>query len=593
MIFYDFEVTKHDWLTVLIDPDKEDPMVVINNRERLEQIYQEYKHDIWIGYNNRHYDQYIMKAILCDLSAWEMNKHIIIDGNAGWTFSDLLKNIFMINYDTILLNKSLKQLEGFQGHNIHESSIDFNIDRPLKKSEIDEMVRYCENDVKETMNIFAANIDDFKAVMGLVKEFGFPLSYMSKTKAQISAEILECVPEERTDEFDLYPLDCLRLLKRGQWLTVKEKKNKEQDLNISDKVKGKVYMCPEDWFMDPIYQNYRLYFETYVAKVLHVFAWGGLHGGVKKYHYKCDPDHLLIHVDVASYYPSLMIYHDLLTRNARKPDLFKEIYDKRLKLKREGKKKEQAPLKIVLNGTYGICKDKNNRAYDPRNANLVCVNGQLLLLDLIQKLERVKSFELIQSNTDGLIIKCKRSDFEQVDDICYEWETRTHMNLEFDYIREIWQKDVNNYVFIQYDGKVERKGAYVKELNAMDNDLPIVNKAVIDFMLNEINPEETVMKCDSYVMFQKICKLTNKYDYVTHNGKKYTNKCFRIFASKLDSDGAVQKVKEKENRRDKFSNTSIHSFIENGDITNEYPPDYLDRNYYVEMAKERLKQYGC
>ena len=106
------------------------------------------------------------------------------------------------------------------------------------------------------------------------------------------------------------------------------------------------------------------------------------------------------------------------------------------------------------NGTYGICKDRNNKAYDPRNANLICVNGQLLLLDLIEKLEQnVPSFELIQSNTDGLIIKCKKHDFEKVDDTCYEWESRTKMNLEFDYIKEIYQGDVNNYVFIQFDGK--------------------------------------------------------------------------------------------------------------------------------------------
>ena len=287
-----------------------------------------------------------------------------------------------------------------------------------------------------------------------------------------------------------------------------------------------------------------------------------------------------------------MIFHNLLTRNAKRPERFRQIYEQRLKLKHEGKKKEQAPLKIVINGTYGICKDKASKAYDPRNANLVCINGQLLLVDLLEHLEAVDSFELIQSNTDGLIIKILRRDFEAVDDICYEWETRCSMVLEFDYIKEIWQKDVNNYVFVQYDGKIERKGGYVKDLSPMDNDLPIVNRALNEYMLNGVPVEQTIMNCNKLIEFQKICKLTSNYDYVMHNGKTYRNKCYRIFASALTTDGSVYKVKAGVDRRDKFSNTSEHSFIDNGDVTNKSVPTKLDRQYYINLALERLNQYG-
>lgn len=308
----------------------------------------------------------------------------------------------------------------------------------------------------------------------------------------------------------------------------------------------------------------------------------------------------MLHVDVESFYPRLIIWHNLLTRNAKKPERFKQIFDRRMQLKHEGKKKEQAPLKIVINGTYGICKDKTNKAYDPRNANLVCINGQLMLVDLIEKLEAVPSFELIQSNTDGLIIKIHRKDFDLIDDICYEWEKRCDMKLGFDYVQEIWQKDVNNYIFVQYDGKVERKGAYVKELSAMDNDLPIINKALVDCMLKSIPVEKTIMNCDDLIMFQKICKLTSKFDKVQHitfcdsdtigETQNYYNKCYRIFASKNPKDGTVYKVKG--NRLFKFANTSEKSFIYNCDITGMKTPLKLDYQWYINLAKERLYQYG-
>lgn len=591
MLFYDFEVTKFDWMVVAIDPERIDkPYEIINSSEDISSIYEQYREDIWVGFNSRHYDQWILKGILTGCKPWDINKHIIIDKQPGWSYSSLLRKIPLINYDVMPLNTSLKQLEGMQGHDIYESSIPFNIDRPLTAEEIKEMIMYCRNDVHETMNVFAANISDFNALLWLVKEFHFPLSYMSKTKAQISAEILECEPVSRSDEWDIYTLPCLQLKDLNRILTVKRKKKKDAPDESNDKKVVVIRSRPDQWFMNPEYQDYRYYFECKIAGVDHQFGWGGIHGARKQYHYRCDPEHLMLHVDVASYYPRLMIFHNLLTRNARHPERFQEIYHRRIQLKREGKKKEQAPLKIVINGTFGICKDANNKAYDPRNANLICVNGQLLLMDLIEHLAAVDSFELIQSNTDGLIIKIRRDDFEQVDDICYEWESRCKMDLEFDYIQEIWQKDVNNYVFTQFDGKIERKGAYVKNLNPMDNDLPIINAALNNYMLQGIPVEQTINSCSELIQFQKICKLSTKYEYVTHNGSKYTNKCYRVFASLRDSDGAVRKVKGK--RADKFGNTSLHSFMNNSDITGAPVPDYLDKEWYINLANERLKQYG-
>jgi DNA polymerase len=590
LIGYDYEVFRYNWLICAIDPEKDEPYIIWDDPEKLAELYDQYKEDIWVGFNSRHYDQYIQKAILCGLSAWECNDWIINKHQPGWSFSSLLKQIFMINYDVMPLNSSLKQLEGFQGHNIHESSVDFRIDRPLTEAEKRETEKYCLNDVTETLNVFLANINDFNALLWLVKEYKFPLSYMNKTKAQISAEILGCEPKDRDDEWDLSILPCIQLQDKKRWLTIKRKKKKGEP-SVDDKRVGKVFMRPDEWFLTPKYQDYRLYFETEVAGVEHTLAWGGVHGGLKKYHYKCDKDHLMIHVDVASYYPRLMIFHNLLTRNAKHPERFRQIYERRIELKHAGKKKEQAPLKIVINGTYGVCKDPQNKAYDPRNANLVCINGQLMLLDLIEHLEAVESFELIQSNTDGLIIKIHRKDFDKVDDICYEWESRCNMELEFDYISEIWQKDVNGYIFTQFDGKIERKGGYVKELSSMDNDLPILNKALVDYMLKGVPVEDTVNNCDELIMFQKIGKLTSNYDYVLWNGKRYYNKCFRMFASTYPSDEAVKKVKAN-GRNDKFANTSQHSFIENGDITESKITDRLDKSWYITEAKKRLEQYG-
>ena len=153
-----------------------------------------------------------------------------------------------------------------------------------------------------------------------------------------------------------------------------------------------------------------------VAGVPHVFGFGGLHGAPDKPIHKKG---LLLHVDVGSYYPSLLLAWELVTRAATN-DNYRRVYDTRMSLKAAGKKKEQAPYKKLLNALSGAMKDITNPAYDPRNNNCMCINGQLMLLDLIEHLEAVPGLELIQSNTDGLIIWIPDTDeaFNMVDDVC-------------------------------------------------------------------------------------------------------------------------------------------------------------------------------
>ena len=571
LVAYDFEVFRYNFLVVFIDPFARDVTVIWDDPKKLADYYEAHKQYIHVGYNSRYYDQYIYKGILCGFNPYKINDWIINKNLPGYKFSDALRRIKIINYDVQPgRDKSLKQLEAYQGHNIHETSVPFDIDRPLTDAEKRETEKYCINDVKETLNVFFETKNEFDALLGLVKMFNLPFSAIGKTKAQISAQILECEKVERTDEWALFTLPCLILNK---------------------------YKNVKSWFFDPKNQWYEKGtkknhgFTWTIAGIKHSLGFGGIHGAREKYIYKCDKDHYLIHIDVESYYPSLMIYWNLLTRNARKPERFKEIYERRLQLKHEGKKKEQAPLKIVINGTFGICKDKDNPAFDPRNANLICINGQLLLVDLIEKLEIIPTFELVQSNTDGLIVKIHKRDFSKLDDICYEWENRTHMRLEFEYIERIYQGDVNNYIFkyADYDkkaGKWERKGAYVKELSPLDNDLPIINKALNDYFMHGTKPAETIRNCKDYAMFQKVVKLSSKFEHVEHNGITYNNKCFRVFASNTFGDGPIVAVNG--SRKNKYANTPESCYIENGSVTGEPVPKQLNIEWYILLANDRL-----
>lgn len=285
-----------------------------------------------------------------------------------------------------------------------------------------------------------------------------------------------------------------------------------------------------------------------------------------------------------------MIEYQFLSRNVSNPQKFEEIYRNRLKYKKE-KNPLQEPLKIVLNSTYGAMKDKYNNLYDPKQANNVCVNGQLMLLMLIEMLE--PHCEIIQTNTDGILVKLRKyEDYDLIDDICYEWEQRTKMNLEFDLYHKIYQKDVNNYILVDFDGKLKSKGSYVKKLKKLDYDLPIINKALVDYMTNNIPIEKTINDCKELIMFQKIVKVSGKYLRAWHNNQFLTDKTFRVFASTNRNDTYIGKQKTESSTVEKFANTPEHCFIENGDINNLEVLPNLDKNWYIELANKRLKDFG-
>ena len=560
--FYDFEVFMCDWMVVIINPIEKTKEVIVNDRKALKRYYNQHKDEFWVGYNSRNYDTYILKSILLDMNPKKVNDKIIMQGMKGWQISDEFRDIDLLDFDIAPAMQGLKQLEGFMGNDIKETTVPFDLGRELTRPEITETIKYCMNDVEQTIEVFRKRKTEYDAQIDLITTFHLDIERISSTKAQLSAKILGCEKQERDDEFDLKIVPILKLDK---------------------------YKYVQDWFENPRNYNYANSFETQVCGIPHVFGWGGLHGCPE------EPLHIkgrLFHVDVTSYYPSIMIEYDFLTRNCKSKKKFKEIYDKRVELKRAGKKKEQAPYKIVLNGTYGICKDKYSSAYDPRQANNVCINGQLMLLDLLEHLEGYA--DIIQSNTDGIILQVADNDNaeKKMREICQEWIDRTKMGLGFDEIDEIWQKDVNNYIFRFKSGKLERKGAYVKELNELDNDLPIVNKAIVDYLTKGVLPEDTVAECNELKQFQKIIKVSSNYRMGWHNGHYLTDKTFRVFASKNTSDTYIGRCKTEGATIEKFANTPDHCFIWNDEVNGVAVVKNLDKRWYSDLAEKRIADFG-
>lgn len=567
MLFYDFEVFAYDWLVVIMDMTAKKTHVIINSPEELEALYKANIHEIWCGFNSRHYDQYILKAILCGFDPKKVNDYIIVKGNPGWKFSSMFRQFPLWNYDVMLnTDVGLKSFEGFMGNNIKETSVPFNIDRKLTEEEIAETVKYCKHDVEQTIQVFLKRTEEFNTMMYFIKHFGLSMDSISKTKPQLAAEILGGNKKgaDFNDEFQFPILDCLRLDK---------------------------YKHIADWYANPENHDYtKKQGKQIVAGVEHTFAWGGGHGARAKY----SASGVFLIIDVTAYYPSLQKKYHFGYRVMNHPENFEFIHDSNIEFKRKGDKKARQPFKIMDNAISGQMKQKSSALYDPMSNNSICINGQLLLLDLVEHIEPY--CELIQNNTDGIIVKLKdyEHDFDILDDVVYEWEQRTGMKMDFDtFIGTIYQKDVNNYLLIdRQTGAIKAKGGYVMKLNDLSYDLPIINKALVDYMVKGVPVSRTINDCQELREFQLVSRISSKYTHILYGDKPIKEKCIRVFASKDSSDPGVKKVHATRKTTAKLTNSPEHCFIFNDEVKGVPVPDKLDRQWYINFANKRLSDFG-
>lgn len=368
LLFYDLEVfSEYVCMTVAIPEDS--MLVQCEGCDEIREFYEAHDDDLWVGFNSKNYDQYIVKGIALGYDPKKVNDWII-GGHLGWQFSSDISKPRMHQYDVMAGYRGLKELEAFMGDDIRETSVPFDITRPLTDEEREQTLYYNRHDVLETMRVFEKRFKrGFRPHLDLVKLFDLGIDRLAKTPAALNGIILGAVRQDHDDEFDIKFPDTLRLDR---------------------------YRFVLDWYKDESHRNYDKTLNCTIAGIPAQFGWGGMHAAGRCVEIR---NTCILDIDVASLYPSLMIQYDYFSRNISSSgkERYRQIYHDRLKAKKEGNKGVADALKLAMNSTYGCFKDKTSSLYDPLMANNICIAGQLLLLDLIERLEmEVRTFRLIQ-----------------------------------------------------------------------------------------------------------------------------------------------------------------------------------------------------
>lgn len=462
---------------------------------------------IFCGYNNLHYDNPIINYIIeyedklmqyniptiCS-SIFNLSKTITassednIDAWKHWKYQ-----IWFDTFDILTMlysNKlrvGLKEIQvTMQYPNVQEFVCDWT--KPLPLEDFDSMIDYNINDIESTSELLNRCKKDVDLRITIEDEYG--VRVLSKDGVNIGMKIL-------TQKY----LEKIGLT----WWDIKDLRSPMSVIPLKDVILPFIkYDSPilqrvlDDMKNQIVSPGRKGYENKFVFNNLrYSVGVGGIHSVNSPEIIIPRDDEMLIDIDVASLYPSMLIEYEFYPKHLGKEflEVYKQIKDERIEAKHNGDKVKNETLKLALNGLSGNLQNEHNFCYSPFAVMQIRINGQLLLLMLAEKLTQI-GCRIVQANTDGLFVLLKKDAYSKVNSICREWEQLTKLTLEEDRFKAMYQYAINDYFAITEDNKVKEKGMFITTVKLGKGLTPkIIPKAVISFFKDGIPVEDTIKNC--------------------------------------------------------------------------------------------------
>lgn len=462
---------------------------------------------IFCGYNNLHYDNPIINYIIeyedklmqyniptiCS-SIFNLSKTITtssednIDAWKHWKYQ-----IWFDTFDILTMlysNKlrvGLKEIQvTMQYPNVQEFVCDWT--KPLPLEDFESMIDYNINDIESTSELLNRCKKDVGLRIAIEDEYG--VRVLSKDGVNIGMKILTQKYLEKTGL---------------TWQDIKDLRSPMSVIPLKDVILPFIkYDSPilqrvlDDMKNQIVSPGRKGYENKFVFNNLrYSVGVGGIHSVNSPEIIIPRDDEMLIDIDVASLYPSMLIEYEFYPKHLGKEflEVYKQIKDERIEAKHNGDKVKNETLKLALNGLSGNLQNEHNFCYSPFAVMQIRINGQLLLLMLAEKLTQI-GCRIIQANTDGLFVLLKKDVYSKVNSICREWEQLTKLTLEEDRFKAMYQYAINDYFAITEDNKVKEKGMFITTVKLGKGLTPkIIPKAIINFFKDGISVEDTIKNC--------------------------------------------------------------------------------------------------
>ena len=566
---------------------------------------------IFCGYNNHHYDDVVLnyiidyQKILTDLpfrricqSLFNLSSYIVKDEEGSrkrlkrWKYAHYFKSMDLLTMQfSQKLRVGLKTMQVTMHYkNVQEYDGDF--DKFLPSEKIDEMIAYNINDVESTTELLNRLKDQVELRLFIEQEHGIDCLSMDSVK------MAETFLLEKYSEKSGIPKNVIKEMRSPMdWIPLKD-----VILPFIRYKNPKLQDVLEDMKSQIVYSKERKSYEKkfVLSNVVYSVGVGGIHSIHNPKIFLPNEDEFIGHADVASMYPSLLIEYQWGPRHLGKLfcDLFAGLKAERLEAKRTGQKVKNQFLKIVLNSPTGKMQQEVSWMYDPFNVFKIRINGQLILLLLVDRLLEIGA-EIIQVNTDGVVYRAKTQLKDRIQEAISEVEQITQLEFESDEYEAFYQYAINDYFGVLKGGKIEEKGMFItkQDNTRLGKGLApvVIPKAIIAYFTKHI-PVEEFIKSDKDIRDFLMSQAVDKKFTVIH-GNKRIQRINRFYAStngpylfKLDEKGEKTYesilIDKAENMLTKSGVTILNKF---DDLTIE--DRKINYRYYISEAVKIIHNF--
>ena len=560
---------------------------------------------MFCGYNNKHYDDVIINYLIdlyykmdtlsyikiCN-SLFNLS-HTIVTSEEGdtskfkrWKYAkyfysmDLLTMLFSSK-----LRVGLKEMQVTMHYkNVEEYSGNFS--QFLPDSEIDNMIEYNINDVESTTELLNRLKDDVQLRLFIEKEYGIDALSMDSVKFGETLLLKKYCEETKLSEQYVKtlrsPMDYIPL-KDVILPFISYKNPKLQDV-LKD-MKSRV-----------VYSKERKGYEKkfVLSNVRYSIGVGGIHSLHTPRIFVPNDNEFIGHSDVASMYPSFIIKYKWIPRHLGKEfwQVYSQIYKERIEAKHSGQKLKNLALKLTLNSVTGKMQQETSWMYDPFSVFKIRINGQLILLMLVDRLLELNC-KIVQVNTDGVMYIAQKAQREAVQEAVSEVEQLTQLTFESDDYEAFYQYAINDYFGVEkgysqsHDPKlIEKKGMFITDPRLGKGLAPaIIPKAVINYFLTKQPTSEYIKNSkniEDFLMYQRVDK-----KFKVFHGETPIQRINRFYAStndyslfKVDPTGKVENMLTK-------SGVTILNKMNDIPIENRH----LNYQYYISEANKIISEF--
>ena len=556
VVTYDIETFSNCFHCTCKDTETQELLLfeISNRKNQLTELVDFFvsKGVIFCGYNNKHYDDVVLNYII-DLrrqlsrrtslevcrSLYKLSKCIIesedgdIDKFKRWKYANLFPSMDLLTMQfSSKLRVGLKEMQLTMNYkNVQEYSGSFDL--PIEDSDIDEMIAYNINDVESTTDLLNRLEEDVKLRLYIEDEYGIPC--LSSDGVKIGESILAKFYCDKTGI---------------SYKDLKEMKSPADDIALKDVIfpfvrykNPKLQDVLEDMKKQVVDSHERKGYEKkfVLSNLGYSIGVGGLHSINKPGIFHPNENEYIGHSDVASMYPSLLIKYNLTPSHLGKEFLqvYTEVYDDRINAKHSHNKLKDKTLKLTLNAVTGKMQEETSWLYDPFNVFRIRINGQLILLMLIERLLEL-GCRIIQANTDGVMYIAQEENRNRIQEAIHEVEAITQLVFESNDYEAFYQYAINDYFGIikgysesKNPELIERKGMFITETKLGKGLAPVViPKAVINYFLTN-QPVREFIKSDKdikdFVIGQRVAK-----KFEVYHGSEKVQRINRFYASTND-----------------------------------------------------------